>query len=211
VPHPTFEFRGGFPLVTFTQGTTASNGLLSSILRIGGFSEPIRLSLTGLPFGVTMSPEIEGYEIPGTSTSGSFSYVATNDAAPGPHTLTLHGVSTITGKTASASVPIMVRARGAYTLSTVPSPIAASRTTPLNYTVNITRTGGFSGPVTLATTNFISGLSVGFTPSANTGSTATMTVFANASVAAGTYQFFIRGTSPGADDVELPISIIVPP
>ena len=63
------------------------------------------------------------------------------------------------------------------------------------YTVNVGRTGGFSGSVALSATGLPAGASGSFVPASVTGTSSTLTVSTTGSVAVGSYPFTIKGTS----------------
>jgi hypothetical protein len=210
ISHPTFAFAAN-SIVTFTQGTTATNGLNVQVNRIGGFSEPIRLTAEGVPAGVSITPDVNDFEIPGSGSSGLFTYVAAADAAPGPQSFTVRGVSTVTGKTASVVVPLVVRARGSYSLSASETTITMPTGTNRIIDLTITRTGGFSGNISLSLLNAQLGVFSVFTPATTSGSSVRMLIGTALGTTPRTFTVSVRSTAPGADPVELPLTIIVTP
>ncbi|MEP6604109.1 MAG: hypothetical protein ABJB69_09195 [Spartobacteria bacterium] len=62
------------------------------------------------------------------------------------------------------------------------------------YTVAITRTGGFSSPLTMSVTGLPDGATGVFSPNPATGSSTTLTVTAASSVVRGTYPFTVTAT-----------------
>jgi len=63
-----------------------------------------------------------------------------------------------------------------------------------NYTVSITRTGGFSSPLTMSVSGLPAGASSSFSPNPASGSSTTLSVTVPGSVAKGTYPFTVTGT-----------------
>ena len=82
-----------------------------------------------------------------------------------------------------------------FSLSATPS----SRTVTLGqittYTVNITPSGGFNGPVNLGASGTPSGASAAFNPNNTTGSSSTMTVTTSSTTPTGSYALTITGVS----------------
>jgi hypothetical protein len=80
-----------------------------------------------------------------------------------------------------------------FGLSISPSSVSLGRSGgTANYTVTISRTGGFSASVTLSIGGLPAGTSSNFTPNPATNSS-TLTISVPASVAAGTYNFTVTG------------------
>lgn len=210
ISHPTFAFVAN-SAVAITQGTTATNALIVQVNRIGGFAEAIRLNVEGVPAGLTITPDMNGVEIPGTGFSGVFTYVADVDAPPGPRNFTVRGVSTLTGESTSMLVPVVVRARGSYTLALSQTSITIPRAGHRFVELTITRTGDFSGNISfsLVTTSF--DVFAQFTPATTSGSSVQMRVSSAMDAMPRTYTVVLRATSPGADNVELPLTVTVTP
>lgn len=83
-----------------------------------------------------------------------------------------------------------------FSLSANPSSqttVQGSTTAP--YTVNITRTGGFTGAVTFSTTGLPAGAVPTFNPNPASGASSSLTIATAANTAPGTYPFTISGTS----------------
>ncbi|HEX7516731.1 MAG TPA: hypothetical protein VF345_05535 [Chthoniobacterales bacterium] len=81
-----------------------------------------------------------------------------------------------------------------YSLSISPSSVTVPRAGGIaTYTVTITRTGGFSSPVTFTISGLPSGATGSFTPNPASGSSSTLRVTVNSSTRRGTYHFTITG------------------
>jgi hypothetical protein len=82
-----------------------------------------------------------------------------------------------------------------FTLAISPSSVTVPRAGgTATYTVTITRSGGFTGPVTLAVAGLPSGATGSFSPNPATGSTSTLTVTVSRGTARGTFTFTVTGT-----------------
>ena len=81
-----------------------------------------------------------------------------------------------------------------YSLSISPSSVSVPRAGGIaTYTVTITRTGGFSSPVTFSISGLPSGATGSFTPNPASGSSSTLKVTVNSSAPQGTYLFTVTG------------------
>src|SRR4029453_6169431 len=81
-----------------------------------------------------------------------------------------------------------------YSLSINPSSVSVPRTGGIaTYTMQITRTNGFSSPVTLSINGLPSGATASFTPNPVAGSSSTLRVTVNRSTRQGTYLFTVTG------------------
>jgi hypothetical protein len=81
-----------------------------------------------------------------------------------------------------------------YSLSISPSSVSVPRAGgTATYTVTITRTGGFSSPVTFTISGLPSGATGSFTPNPASGSSSTLKVTVSSSTRRGTYLFTVTG------------------
>jgi cell division septation protein DedD len=81
-----------------------------------------------------------------------------------------------------------------YSISISPSSVSVPRTGgTATYTLTITRTGGFSSPVTFTISGLPSGTTPTFTPNPASGNTSTLRITVSASTRRGTYPFTVTG------------------
>jgi hypothetical protein len=158
----------------------------------GGFADDVTLSVDGLPSGAsaTFTPTTRG-----GSTSWSSSLVVTTTVGatlPGTYVLTIKGTSGSNVRSATAN--LVVEAPN-LAISISPS----SRTIPAGssttYTVAITRSGGFTDPVTLALSGLPTGYTKSFSSNPATGASSTLTIRANST--RGTFTFTVTATGGG--------------
>jgi hypothetical protein len=185
---PNFSLSATPASQTVVQG--ASTSYTVNITRTGGFNGSVALSVSGLPSGAagTFSPN------PAPGASSALSVTTSTTTPAGTYPLTITGVS---GTTHTTSVTLVVTAAGAgdFSLSVTPTSrtIAASAST--TYTVNITRTGGFTGSVTLSVTGLPTGASASFSPNPAAGASSTLTITTLSSTPTGTFALTIKGVS----------------
>ncbi|HKV61621.1 MAG TPA: N,N-dimethylformamidase beta subunit family domain-containing protein [Candidatus Acidoferrum sp.] len=168
-----------------TQGSSTSYSV--TVSPIGGFSNPVTLSVSGLPGGAndTFSPN--------PTTSSSTLSVTTNTTTPmGTYTLTITGTSgTLTHST---TVTFVVNPLPDFTLSASPSSQSVTQGGSTNYTVTASLIGGFSNPVNLSVSGLPSGANGTFSPNPMTASSA-LSVTTSTTTPIGTYTLTITGVS----------------
>src|SRR5213079_936060 len=106
------------------------------------------------------------------------------------------------------TVSLVITTPPDFRLSASPASQTVSASGSTSYTVTITPTGGFSGPVSLSVSGLPSGASASFTPNpATTSSTFALTT--SASTPGGTYALTIAGVSGGSLTHTTTVSLVV--
>jgi subtilisin family serine protease len=82
-----------------------------------------------------------------------------------------------------------------YTLSVSPSSVTATAGASASYTVNINRTGGFTGAVTFSISGLPAGAAGTFNPNPSSGATSALAVTTSATTPVGSYVFTVTGAS----------------
>ena len=176
------------PNLTIAAGATTTANI--TITRTGGFADAVNLTVENLPAGVT------GAFNP-ASTTGNASVLtltaAANAAAVGQSIL-VRGKSGTQDKSASVLLTVTAAA-GAYTLALAPSTMTLQQGTSGNTTVNITRTGGFTGAVNFTATGLPNGVTAAFNPASATTNSSTLTLTASGTATTGPATVTVTGTS----------------
>ena len=161
-----------------------------SITPTGGFSGSVALTVSGLPAGATgmFSPVI---------ASQSTLSITTDPVAtlPGSYVLTITGVSSLLSHSAAVTLVVQAAPKQDFSLSATPASQTVKHGAVTSYTVSITRTGGFTGAVTLSAGGLPIGVSVGFNPNGTTGNSSTMSVSTSGRTPRGTYVLTITAVS----------------
>src|SRR5437879_3654572 len=140
-PAPDFTLSASPSSRTVAPGGATSYSV--TISPTGGFSGQVTLSVSGLPTGAN------GSFTPNPATGSSTLSVTTGPSTPlGTSTLTVTGVSG--SLTHTTTVTLVVRPAPDFTLSASPSSRTVAPGGSTSYSVTISPTGGFSGPVTLS-------------------------------------------------------------
>jgi hypothetical protein len=174
--NPSFE--------AVTRGNAAT--FTVSIIRTGGFSGTVQLSVSGLPNGA----------------SGTFSNFGFNSAtltiSTSPTTATGNFLITVTGQNGNVihTSPPATLAVNDFSISLNPASLTVAQGGSVQGQVIINSINGFSGSVGLGPVNVPSGVAFSFSPNPATTSSI-MTVTANAFGATGTFSPTIAGTSAG--------------
>jgi hypothetical protein len=202
-----FSLSAGTPgTITLPSGPTSTsfNVFVSSAVT---FNQPINISVSGVPTGVSISPGTFVFT-PGLSGT-SVNYSVNVDpalAVPGVYPITIVGVSGGLSTTTSTNLTI----RGSVSLAlqnpntqTTPLVLPPDGTTQTNIDVVVTSVGGFSGTVTVFFSNPFGssvtvspGTSVAVNVPANGSATATFTLVAQTTALnTGTTTAFISATA----------------
>lgn len=204
---------GGFTLSASPTAITAPAGGAAvtsdiTITRTAPFAGAVAFTVTGAPANVTAT-------VAPASASGNtatLSVQAGAGAANGSYPLVIHGSGTgVPDATTTVTATVTGGAAPGISLALSPSPLpvtaggAASTST-----VTITRNGGFTGGVNLALTGAPSGMTATVAPNSNvTGNTATVTVQANNTVAANTYNLTLTGSGTGISNATATLPVTV--
>ncbi|MEZ4589281.1 MAG: hypothetical protein R2909_23140 [Gemmatimonadales bacterium] len=199
---------------TLSAGTGASSvaqggsGQRAIALTRTNFTGAVDLSLEGAPAGVG------GSFNPAAPTGNTSTLTITVEAsvAPGDYTLTVRGEATgLADQTATFTLTVTAVTQGAYTLGTTPAGpvnLLADGAT-VNVVVDIDRTGGFTGAVSLAVSGAPAGLTATLTPPSTTGNASTLSLSASGTAPLGNTQLTITGTATGLTDRTVGLTVNV--
>jgi len=170
---------------TVAAGTSTSYTVTSNAT--GGFTDPVSLSVTGLPAGAA------GSFAPNPTTTSSALSVTTSISTPaGSYPVTITGTSgTLTHTT---TVTLVVNPPPDFTLGASPPNQTVMAGTSSSYGVTIAPISGFTGAVTLSASGLPAGASGSFTPNPATTSS-TFSVTTSTTTPAGTFTVTITGVS----------------
>ena len=204
--------------VTMVQGTVDASKTIN-ITRTN-YTLPITLTAENLPAGLTAS--FAGNPVAGNTSV--LTLTATAGLAPDVYNITIRGTGPAALRlpggdpvsveaTTTLAVTVTAAVVGNFTLTTTPSGSAGvTQGTSAQMTVNIVRTGGFAGGVTLSTTGLPAGLTFVYGPNPSTAASSTLQITAAVSLAPGAYPVVIHGNFTGLAEqtVNLTINIIAP-
>lgn len=196
--------------VSIAQGSSGSVG--ATVSRAGGYTGDIALTIEGLPSGVTGSANPSS--VPANATSANIGLTVGATVAAGTYTITVRASGAgVTARTATFTLTVTAVSQGGFTLSLNPASVSLQQGSNGAVTVNIARTGTFTGTVALSASGAPAGVTTGFDPAAVSGNSSALTVTASGSAAPGTYSLTITGTANGAANqtVTLPLTVTAAP
>jgi hypothetical protein len=98
-----------------------------------------------------------------------------------------------------------------FTLSVSPSSVTVTQGGPASYTVSVTRTGGFTGGVSLSISGLPAGASGTFSPNPATGASSALSVTTSPTTPAGSYVFTVTGASGTITRTATATLVVQPP
>jgi len=183
-PPPDFSLGGSPASQTVARGGSTSYTV--TVSPVGGFSNPVTLSVSGLPSGAT------GSFSPNPATTTSTLTVTTSSSTPtGTYPLTITGLN---GTLTHTTTVTLVVSLSDFTLGALPSSQTVGAGSSTSYNVTISPVSGFSGAVTLSVSGLPGGATGSFSPNPAT-ATSTLTVTTSSSTPTGTYTLTITGVS----------------
>jgi photosystem II stability/assembly factor-like uncharacterized protein len=189
---PDFSLAASPSAVAVTRGASATSTL--TITRLNGFTGSVNLSVTGLPAGVTATFSVN----PATGTSSVLTLAASSTATLGNATLTVSGAGTPGTRTTTLALTVNDVATPNFALSASPASVTINQGASGTSTINLTRSGGFTGSVSLTASGLPSGVTASFNPASTTGSSSVLTLTASASATVGNATVTVTGTgTPG--------------
>ena len=200
------------PTLTLAPGATQT--LVVTVTRTGGFTGAVTLAATPLPANVTatFAPATQASGV----TTSTLTLVAGAAAVNGLTAITVSGTAAgLSNQSAGLQLTIQTPVQGAasFTIATsVTGFIAPAATLTHLPTIGITRDAGYTGAITFSASGLPPGLVAIATPTAATGNSVSLAII-NAGVAAGTYTATIRavGASGGGERTATVQILVGPP
>lgn len=183
---------------TVTAGQAATYSV--SITRANGFTGAATLSVAGLPSGTTAAWKLaDGTVTNVVPSSQNSATLALQTTAGTPAATTSPVITAVSGNLShAASVTLVVQgaAQPSFALAATPATQTVVQTDSTSYALSITRSGGFTGAVSLAIGGLPNGASTTFSPSSPvTGSTTTVTIDTAANASTGAYTLTVTGSA----------------
>lgn len=208
----TVNSSAGVTLGTTATTAAAAQGALASlpvfITRTGDFTGDVTLTAEGLPTGVTAT------FAPATIASGSristLTLTTAANATAGVTPITIRAAGTgVTAQTQVVNFTIAPSTTAGFYANATPAALVIAPGASGTTTLNITRQSAFAGGVQFVLEGAPAGVTATFNPNPATAGASTVTIAATAAVTPGTYQLMLKGTSAGATDRSIPITLIV--
>lgn len=202
-PQGTLALSAGSPAILMNTGGSATAGF--TITRGGGFTGSVSLAVSGLPTGVTGA--FAPASLDASTTSSTLTVTAAANAAVGVSTLTI--TATGTGVTAQTTTVQLAITQPTISLTPTPATLSITAGQGGSTVINVSRSTGFTGAVTLALVTPPAGITGSFALSPTTAITSTLTLAVASSVAAGNYTLTVRGSATGVQDNSTTVTLTV--
>ena len=192
------------------SATLAQGGSVTVPVQITrtNFTGAVTLAASGLPQGVTATFDPAAP----TGNSSTLTLTAAAGAATGAANVTVQGASGSLSRTAALALTVEAPApSGDYTLTLNPTSVQFQQGGQATTSVNINRTGGFTGTVTLAATGLPQGVTAAFNPASTDGNSATLTLTAGAGATTGAATITVQGTATGVAERTATLGVTVNP
>ena len=195
--------------LTLSQATASlqagtGNATASVLLARTNFTDAVALTVEGAPAGLTAAFTATSL----TADSTLLTLTALSSTTPGTYPLTVRAKSSLSDRT--ALLTLTVTAAQDFVLSTVPATVSVAQlASSAPTTVNVARTGGFTGAVALSLENLPSGVTGTFAAPSVTTASAQLTFSAVAGVTVGTSTVTIRGKVAGLADRTTTLALTV--
>jgi len=204
---PDFTLTLSSSDITLTPGSQTT--LTVMLTRIGGFAQPVVLSLTGQPAGISAS--FNPSTLSGNQNSATLTLQVDASASPGVSTLTVHGSGG--GLTRSVSLTLRITETPDFSLSVEPASLVVQQGGSVSATVHITRIGGFNETIALSLQGAPTGITASFSPSslAPGQNSATLSIQVAAQTTPGIYTLTVTGAASLRRTVRLTLEVRIPP
>ncbi len=168
----------------------------------GDFSGTVTFSVEGAPSDV--SGTVSNVSTSGNVTTATVTVTAAATAAPGVYTITVRA----SGGGVSAVTATFTLTISGYVLGVTPGAITVNQGDQGTTEVSLTRTA-FTGSVALSLEGAPAGVTGTFDPTPVTGSSSTLTIAVDVSVATGDYPLTVRSAASGLDDQTATVTLTV--
>lgn len=186
-----------------SQTTTKGQAVTYTVTvsRVNGFSDPVTLSVAGLPSGTSagwkLSNGVGSNVVPSNLSSATLTVQTTAGTPSGTANLTINATGGKLSRSTPATLVVEPPTQPGFALTASPVTRTVVEDDSTTYTLNVARTGGFTGAVALAVSGLPKGATASWSPSASvpgSASAAILTVATDKSVKAGTSSLTITGT-----------------
>jgi xyloglucan-specific exo-beta-1,4-glucanase len=188
---PDFSLSPNPSSLTINRGASGTSTI--TITRTGGFTGSVAFSASGAPSGVTASFNPTS----ATGNSSVLTLTASSTATLGAATVTVTGTGGGLTRTTTINLTVNQPQTPDFSLTANPTSLTVNRGASGTSTVTVTRTGGFTGDVTLSASGLPSGVSASFGSNPATGTSSVLTLTASGTATLGAATVTVTGTGGG--------------
>ncbi len=193
--------------ITLEQGETGTVDV--TVARGGGFVGAVTLAVTEMPDEVAAA--LNPLSLSGSGTS-TLTLTADPAAAPGTYEVIITGTgSGVSSRSATLSVTITSPSLSpSIGLTLGSSALSLVQGQSGTVSVDVSRSGGYSGAVTFSISGQPAGVTAAFNPGSVSGTTGSvLTLAAAATTAPGTYTIIVTGSGTGVTNASAPLTLTV--
>jgi uncharacterized membrane protein len=172
----------------------------ATVTRVNGFTEPVGMSVSGLPAGATASWKLSDgtstSTVPSNLNSATLTVQTSSSATPsGTFSLTITGASSKLSHSTTVTLVVQPATHPNFTLGASPTSQTIGQGDSTSYAISVNR-ANFTGSVSLSLTGMPQKATATWSPSSTiTGSSATLQIATDGNISAGTYTLTITGTA----------------
>ena len=180
---PTADFALSVAPTSVTVRRGASGTVTVSITRTGTLTDPVALTVSGLPAGVAASFTPAST----TGTSSVLTFAVSSTAVGGTYPLTVTGASGTLRRTAAVSLTVSTVVIDPPLVTITPSSLAVVRGGSASATLTFARPSGYTGAISCSASGLPAGVTVAFNPVSTTGNSSTLTFAASTTAVLGAF------------------------
>jgi uncharacterized membrane protein len=199
-----FALNASAANVTLPAG--GSVNLTLTVARTAPFAGAVALASVNTPTGFTVTFNPQSV----TGNQSTVTIAAASTVTPGAFQLTIQGSGSGVANQ-SVTVAATVTPPPAYTLTLASPTLSVVAGSQGSVTVNVNRTGGFAGTVTLSASGGPAGTTAQFSPPGVTANSSALTLSIPATAAPGSYPVTVTGTTPGLPNQTAALTLTVTP
>jgi hypothetical protein len=192
---------------TLTVPQGGSGTVTVTLVRGGGFEDPVSVAVTGLPTGVTTS--VAPAQLTGATTQAMVTVNVGSAVAAGTYDATVTASAAGVGN-ATATYSLTVTALPTYALAANPAALSVGQGGSGITAIQINRTN-FTGAVSLALQNPPAGITGSFDPTPASFEQSELTINVAGTVATGNVTLTVVGTATGQPDKTTTVTLTVTP
>lgn len=196
----------GITTASAAQGAGASIPI--SVTRTGDFTGSVNLAVEGLPTGVTATFAPTTIASGARVTTLTLNAAGTAAATTTPITIRATGTG-ITDQTQVVNFTVNPSTTAGFGFTAAPAALVVTPGQSVSTTLSLSRQGAFAGNVQLTLEGAPAGVTATIAPNPATANTANVNISTTAATAPGVYQLTLRGTSTGAPERTVGITLIV--
>jgi VCBS repeat-containing protein len=183
---------------TLTAGQSVA--YTATVTRVNGFTEPVTMSVSGLPAGATSSWKLSdgtsSSTVPNNLNSATLTVQTSGTTPSGTYSLTITGASSKLSHSTTVTLIVQPATQPNFTIGASPASQTIGQGDSTSYAISVNR-ANFTGAVNLTLAGLPQKATATWSPSSTipgSGSSTTLQIATDANISAGTYPLTVTGT-----------------